>query len=62
MNRAAEAFNKLNQEVQQDIRNKRVGWDQLGTDGILRYVYENYPDMKVNSKIKNRYEEIVWGN
>lgn len=48
--RAAESFKKLDPELQRDIINKRVGWDQLGTDGILRYVYENYPDMKVNSK------------
>lgn len=60
--RAKESFNKLSPNLQQNIQDKRVGWDQLGTDGILRYVYENYPDMKEKSKIKNRYKEIVWGN
>ena len=44
-----------------EIRRRRIGWDQLGTDGILRYVYEYYPDMKENSKIKNRYKDITWG-
>lgn len=47
--------------VIEEIRERRIGWDQLGTDGILRYVYEYYPKMKENSKIKNRYKDISWG-
>lgn len=47
--------------IMNEMKKCRIGWDQLGTDGILRYVYEYYPDMKVKSKIKNRYEDISWG-
>jgi hypothetical protein len=28
------------------LRRRRKGMDQLGTDGILRYVYQNYPEFK----------------
>jgi uncharacterized protein YwgA len=53
--------NQLNSEFLKAIKQKRIGWDQLGTDGILRYVYEKYPDMKVNSKLKSKYKDITWG-
>jgi uncharacterized protein YwgA len=51
----------LSDDIIEEIRYRRIGWDQLGTDGILRYVYEYYPKMKENSKIKNRYKDVSWG-
>ncbi|MBA2858284.1 uncharacterized protein YwgA [Methanococcus maripaludis] len=56
-----EKFEKLNPELKEKIRSLRRGCDELGTDGILNYVYLNYPDYKEKSKIKNRYKEIIWG-
>jgi hypothetical protein len=58
---ANETFKTLPSELQKEIELKRIGWDQLGTRGILKYVYERYPDMKQNSKIKKRYKDIKWG-
>jgi len=59
--RAKEKFDYLPDSLQQEIVDKRIGWDQWGTRGILKYVYERYPEMKVNSKIKGRYKDITWG-
>jgi len=44
-----------------EIKQKRIGWDQLGTEGILRYVYTYYPNFRNKSVIKNRFKEITWG-
>jgi len=44
-----------------EIKQKRIGWDQLGTKGILHYVYTYYPDFKDKSIIKNKFKEITWG-
>jgi hypothetical protein len=60
-NIAKQKFNTLPRPLQKDLKNKRIGWDQLGTRGILKYVYERYPDMKENSIIKKRYKDITWG-
>ncbi len=43
------------------LKKLRKGWDQLGTEGILRFVYQNYPKYKTKSKIKDRYKTITWG-
>lgn len=59
--RARKLFLNLNEDLQNTLREKRVGWDQLGTDGILNYVYKKYPKMIENSRIKSRYKEITWG-
>jgi len=58
---AKEKFKTLPPSLQKELENKRIGWDQLGTRGILNYVYERYPNMKENSKIKRRYKDITWG-
>jgi len=58
---AKEKFKTLPLSLQKELEKKRIGWDQLGTRGILNYVYERYPDMKENSKIKRRYKDITWG-
>ena len=54
-------FSSLPEEAQENIRDKRKGWDQLGCDGILNYVYSKYPDSKERSKLKERYKSIKWG-
>lgn len=33
----------------------RIKLDQKGTDGIMKVVYEEYPEYTVNSKVKDRY-------
>lgn len=58
---AKERFDTLPSALQEEIKSRRIGWDQLGTRGMLKYVYENYPDMKEKSKIKGRYKDITWG-
>lgn len=59
--RAKENFTSLPHGLKELIKEKRIGWDQLGNDGILRYVYLNYSDYKEKSIIKNRYSDIHWG-
>ncbi|MBO8182775.1 MAG: hypothetical protein H0Z28_08290 [Archaeoglobus sp.] len=54
-------FRTLDDKVQREIEEKRIGWDQLGTNGILRYVYQNYPKFKEKSELKEKYKEIEWG-
>jgi hypothetical protein len=54
-------FEALPKNLQTVIGERRIGWDQLGTRGILKYVYEKYPNMKEKSKIKRRYKDITWG-
>ena len=58
---AKEKFETLPKNLREIIGEKRIGWDQLGTRGILKYVYEKYPNMKEKSKIKRRYKDITWG-
>ncbi|MCD6276580.1 MAG: hypothetical protein J7J42_07570 [Thermoplasmata archaeon] len=45
----------------EELKRKRVGWDELGTDGILKYVYQNYQRYLDKSKIYKKYEPIQWG-
>lgn len=59
--KANKLFTKLPLKVKKTIRKKRIGWDQLGNDGILRYVYLNYPTYKEKSMLKERYSDIQWG-
>lgn len=54
-------FKRLSIDKQKIIQEKRKGWDQLGVDGILNYVYTHYKKYKANSVLKNRYKDIVWG-
>lgn len=57
----ARIFDSLPQAIQEKIREKRKGWDQLGYDGILRLVYQKYPEYKEESRLKERYKPIKWG-
>jgi len=57
----APVFAKLPEHIQRATMDRRKGWDQLGYDGILRYVYQKYPEYRDLSVLKNRYAEIAWG-
>ena len=48
-------------EFLKDLKEKRIGWDELGTEGILRYVYQKYPNYTERSKILEKYKPIQWG-
>ncbi|MDH7509379.1 MAG: hypothetical protein QHH00_08345 [Methanomassiliicoccales archaeon] len=54
-------INKMPPEVLEEIRARRMGWDELGRDGLLRYVYQHYPEYKERSELKEKYKEITWG-
>ena len=54
-------FDSLPGDLQKIAREKRRGWDQLGYDGILRYVYKKYPTYRDTSVLRDRYAAIVWG-
>lgn len=42
-------------ETWNEIKEFRIGLDELGPDGIMRYVYQNYEEYTLNSKVKRRY-------
>ena len=54
-------FNKLSKSIQNKIIDRRKGWDESHTDGILSYVYDRYPEYTERSKIKHKYKCITWG-
>lgn len=54
-------WNKLDENLRKEIEKHRIAWDQMGTDGILNYIYTYYPEFKEKSKIKDKYKEIKWG-
>ena len=56
-----EKWKKLSENLKKEIENHRIAWDQMGTDGILKYVYTYYPEFKEKSKIKDKYKDIKWG-
>jgi len=51
----------LSTELRQKIGESRKGYEQFSTDGILNYVYTNYPQYSVLSRIANRYKSMTWG-
>ena len=58
---AKKIFERLPPTLQEEITKMRIGWDQLGIDGILRYVYAKYPEYTDKSKIKDKYKWVIWG-
>lgn len=52
---------KLGREYVERLKKLRVGWDQLGHDGILKYVYSKYPEYLEKSAKKNKFITIDWG-
>jgi len=61
MKHVAPLYSSLPKEVQLTIGEKRKGWDQLGYEGILRYVYHRYPKYHDKSVLKKKYAPIFWG-
>ena len=62
---AEKVVNRLPSSIQEklmkELKEKRIGWDQLGRDGILNYVYAKYEKYKEKSKIKDKYKGVEWG-
>ena len=58
---ATKVLEKLSESEQKLVSEKRMGWDQLGVNGMLNYVYTKYPAYKEKSVVKNRYADVVWG-
>lgn len=52
---------KLGKEYIEKLKRLRTGWDQLGHDGILRYVYQRYPGYREKSIVKEKFIHIDWG-
>jgi hypothetical protein len=57
----AEKYESLNSELVQKLKRYRKGLDQYTIDGILRHVYNYYPQFKIKSKIGDKYKAISWG-
>jgi hypothetical protein len=54
--KAAEfSFNKLTNEQKEQLKEARLDWHQLGTDGLIKYVYIKYPEYTNESLILERY-------
>jgi uncharacterized protein YwgA len=49
---AQRVLGQLSPEVQELLRKKRRGWDQLGYRGIVRLVYSKYPEYAGRSRIR----------
>lgn len=58
---AKKKFAKLSKELQNELIDRRKGWDQNHIKGILAYVYNKYPEFTEKSMIKKRYKSITWG-
>jgi hypothetical protein len=44
-----------------NLRMLRIGLDQLGHEGIIRYVRENYPEYYDRNARKRDYADMDWG-
>jgi len=53
---AEESVRKLSEDIFDKIKQKRRGWDQLGYYGIVKKVYNKYPEYTIQSKIR---EEVI---
>ena len=56
-----EVYEKLPEATKVKLKEKRMGWDQLGYQGILNYMYTKYPESIEKSKLKEKYKPIKWG-
>lgn len=57
---AEELLTKLSGEEKNKLKDFRISCDELGTDGMIRFVYNNYPDYINESIIKRRYTIVDW--
>ncbi|RLF18387.1 MAG: hypothetical protein DRN06_01615 [Thermoprotei archaeon] len=51
----------LGEDVIARLKELRRGWDQLGHDGILRYVYQRFPQYREKAELKDKYIHVDWG-
>ena len=51
----------LGEEYLNKLMKLRQGLDELGHDGILRYVYQYYKEYTEKSELKEKYIHIDWG-
>lgn len=58
--RADELLKKLGLEETEQLKKFRITCDEMGIDGILRFVYNNYHDYIDESIIKRRYFLVDW--
>ena len=54
MDEARFILDGFNEEQYERLRSKRKAWDQLGYQGLLEKVYEEYPSYKTKSEIADR--------
>jgi uncharacterized protein YwgA len=47
---------ELSGEILKLLKNRKADWDEWTTKGIIRYVYRNYPEYAVYSKLKG----LLW--
>lgn len=47
-------------KLMSDLKKRRILWDQLRNEGLLNYVYRNYPEYTSKSKIKNKITYTIW--
>lgn len=58
---AKKRFDKLPKKLQDELIDRRKGWDQNHIKGLLAYVYNKYPEFTEKSLIKKQYKSISWG-
>ena len=51
---ALKSFSKLTREQQDALREARLDWHQLGSSGLMKYIYRNYRDFAKESVILER--------
>jgi len=52
---------RLGADYIENLRRLRKGWDQLGHEGILKYVCQNYPTYINRSARKKDFIDMDWG-
>ncbi len=51
---------RLDSHKLQHLKNQRIAWDELGSEGLIHLVYDKYPEFTDQSIIKYRYHIIDW--
>ena len=61
---AEERINRISEEIKSklfsELKHKRILWDQLRNEGLLNYVYSEYPTYTTKSKIKKKVTHSIW--
>ena len=53
-------YDKLPENIQKLLKQKRVEWDTHIPQGILKLVYRDYEEFLENSVFKKRYQKLDW--